>query len=97
VAKHAQAKTADIHLWTTDDRVLLKIEDNGRGFELGKVNETLGHGLSNMRRRVKKVGGKVKIESRPTIGTTITAWVPWDERLPIEEDSNGTRKFNPFE
>ena len=97
VAKHAQAKNTDIHLWTTEDKVLLKVEDDGRGFEPDNVNETLGHGLSNMRRRANKVGGEVKIESRLTKGTTITAWVPWEKRTFLEVEGNGTRKFNPFE
>lgn len=97
VARHAHAKNADIHLWTTEDRVLLKIEDNGSGFDTNKIDETLGHGLSNMRRRVQKVGGEVEIISQSMKGTSITAWVPWDEVLLLPEDNNGTRKFNPFE
>lgn len=97
VAKHANAQNADVHLWATEERVLLKIEDDGRGFETQLVDETLGHGLSNMRRRANKVGGEVEIVSRPTKGTTITAWVPWDEMLPLEDETNGTRKYNPFE
>jgi signal transduction histidine kinase len=97
VAKHAHAQNTDIHLWTTEERVLLKIEDDGRGFESQKIDETLGHGLSNMRRRVNKVGGEVEIASRPSKGTTITAWVPWDEMVPLEDETNGTRKYNPFE
>jgi len=97
VAKHAHAQNADIHLWSTEERVLLKIEDDGRGFETQKIDEALGHGLSNMRRRATKVGGEVEIESRPSKGTTITAWVPWVEILLLEDETNGTRKFNPFE
>jgi two-component system sensor histidine kinase DevS len=97
IAKHAHAQNTDIHLWTTPDQVLLKIEDDGRGFDTKNINEALGHGLSNMQRRVQKVGGEVEIESRPTKGTAITAWVPWDEMPILEEDTNGTRKYSPFE
>lgn len=97
VAKHAHAQNADVHLKTTTDRVLLKVEDDGNGFDPTTIDEALGHGLSNMRRRVYKVGGDIEIASQPMEGTTITAWVPWDEMPPIEEDANGTRKFNPFE
>ncbi len=97
VARHAHAQNADIHLWTTEDRVLLKVEDDGVGFDTQTVDEALGHGLSNMRRRVHKVGGEVEIVSQLMKGSSITAWVPWEETLLFEEDTNGTRKFNPFE
>jgi signal transduction histidine kinase len=97
IAKHAHADRADIHLWSTDERVLLKIEDDGRGFDPRNIKEALGHGLSNMRRRAQKVGGEVEIESRPGVGTTITAWVPWEERLPQDLSGESDHKFNPFE
>ena len=48
IAKHAHAQHAEVHLWTTRDRVLLEISDDGRGFDLRKMSVTLGHGLSNM-------------------------------------------------
>jgi signal transduction histidine kinase len=97
VAKHAHAQNTDVHLWTTEDRILLKVEDDGHGFDTNSIVEPLGHGLSNMRRRVQKVGGEVEIVSQPMKGTTITAWVPWEEMLSVEDETNGTRKFNPFE
>jgi len=76
VAKHARAQYAEVHLWTTRDRVLLEISDDGRGFDLRKMNITLGHGLSNMHSRARKVGGDVEITSSPGSGTTVLAWVP---------------------
>lgn len=97
IAKHAHAENADIHLWTNEDRVLLKIEDDGRGFNPNTIKEALGHGLSNMRRRAHKVSGDIEIVSQLTKGTTITAWVPWEEISPQENETNGTRKFNLFE
>jgi signal transduction histidine kinase len=75
-AKHSQARRADIHLWTTRDRVLLEVTDNGVGFDLRKMSVTLGHGLSNMHIRARKVGGDVEITSGPSEGTTVLAWVP---------------------
>jgi signal transduction histidine kinase len=75
-AKHAQAKRADVRLWTTRDRVLLEVADRGQGFDLPKMSVTLGHGLSNMHIRARKVGGDVEITSAPGEGTTVLAWVP---------------------
>jgi signal transduction histidine kinase len=76
VAKHSNAKYAEIHLWVAKDRVLLEVSDNGVGFDLQKMSVTLGHGLSNMHVRARKVGGDVEITSNPGQGTTILAWVP---------------------
>jgi signal transduction histidine kinase len=76
VAKHSQARRLDVHLWSTKDRVLMEISDNGQGFDLHKMSVTLGHGLSNMHVRARKVGGDVEITSAPGEGTTILAWVP---------------------
>ncbi len=76
VAKHSQARRTTVHLWSTKDRVLLEVADNGRGFDLRKMSVTLGHGLSNMHVRARKVGGDVEITSAPEEGTTVLAWVP---------------------
>jgi two-component system, NarL family, sensor histidine kinase DevS len=76
IAKHAKAKNSEIHLWTTRDRVLLEISDDGRGFDLQKTQLTLGHGLSNMQSRARKVGGDVEFNSSNGQGSTVLAWVP---------------------
>lgn len=88
VAKHAQARKAEVHLWTTDERALLEIIDNGSGFDVRKKNATLGHGLSNMGRRARKVGGDVEISSHPMGGTTVLAWVPWEQNGVPSDQSN---------
>jgi signal transduction histidine kinase len=76
VAKHSRASKVEINLWVTEARALLEVTDNGKGFDLTKVSTTLGHGLSNMNRRARKVGGEVEITSAPGQGATVLAWVP---------------------
>jgi signal transduction histidine kinase len=76
VAKHARAQYAEVHLWMAKDRVLLEISDDGEGFDLRNMSVTLGHGLSNMHARARKVGGDVEITSAPGKGTAVLAWVP---------------------
>jgi signal transduction histidine kinase len=75
-AKHSQARRVDVRLWTTRERVLLEVADNGQGFDLRKMSVTIGHGLSNMHVRARKVRGDVEITSAPGEGTTVLAWVP---------------------
>jgi signal transduction histidine kinase len=88
VAKHAGARKAEVHLWTTEERALLEVTDDGRGFDVRKQNASLGHGLSNMGRRARKVGGDVEISSRPMGGTTVLAWVPWEQNGVPSDQSN---------
>jgi len=84
IAKHAKASKVTIDLWTTPDRVLLEVSDDGKGFELDKTSKTVGHGLANMQTRVQNVGGDVDITSVSGAGTSILAWVP---RLPAQPDA----------
>jgi len=76
IAKHARADNSEVHLWTARDRVLLEVSDDGRGFEVRKTLLSLGHGLSNMQARARKVGGDVEFTSVPGQGSTVLAWVP---------------------
>jgi len=76
VAKHAGAKRVEISIWKTDDRVLMEIRDDGKGFDTEKMSMTLGHGLSNIHTRAHNVGGDVEITSTVGEGTSILAWVP---------------------
>jgi signal transduction histidine kinase len=75
-AKHAQAKNVQLSIWTTDERVLLEVHDDGKGFDLEKMTTNIGHGLANMQTRAHAVGGEVDITSIINDGTTILAWVP---------------------
>jgi two-component system sensor histidine kinase DevS len=76
IAKHAGARKVEIFIWKTDDRVLMEVRDDGRGFDTEKMSMTLGHGLSNIHTRTHNVGGDVEISSAIGEGTSILAWVP---------------------
>src|SRR5512138_1478334 len=76
IAKHAKASQVDISLWSTEERVLMEIHDNGKGFEMEKMSVTIGHGLANMQTRAHSVGGDVDLTSVVGEGTTVLAWVP---------------------
>jgi two-component system sensor histidine kinase DevS len=77
IAKHAQAEKVEVMVWTTPDRVLMEVHDDGRGFNLKKVQLTLGHGISNMQTRARNVGGDLEITTEPDQGTTIMVWMPY--------------------
>jgi len=75
-AKHAKAKNMAISLWSTDDRMLMEVHDDGKGFEMEKMSMSIGHGLANIQTRARSVGGDVDISSVVGEGTTVLAWVP---------------------
>ena len=76
VAKHARAKNVQVSLWATDDRVLMEIHDDGHGFDMEKMNVSIGHGLANMQTRAQAVGGELDISAMANEGSTILVWVP---------------------
>jgi two-component system sensor histidine kinase DevS len=77
IAKHARSRHVEVVLWTANDRILLEVSDDGRGFDPSQIRLTLGHGLSNMQTRARNVGGDAEISADPGHGTTILAWVPY--------------------
>ena len=79
IAKHAKARHVDITVWTTAERTLLEVHDDGRGFDAEQVKLSIGHGLSNMETRALNAGGEVDINAEPGKGTTVLAWVPFPE------------------
>jgi signal transduction histidine kinase len=88
VAKHAKAKNVQISLWQTKDRALMEIRDDGVGFEMEKINASIGHGLANMQTRAHSVGGDVEISSHVNEGTTILVWVPRASKSESNDSSN---------
>jgi signal transduction histidine kinase len=76
IGKHAHARHVSVSLWSTSDRLLLEISDDGRGFDQEMTKLTLGHGLSNMQTRAQNAGGDLEVTSEVGQGTTILVWVP---------------------
>jgi len=78
VYKHACATHVSVLLERRDHRIVLVVEDNGRGFAIDEVSPEAATslGLVSMRERAALVGGDLTIESTPEFGTTITARVP---------------------
>ena len=76
VARHARAKRVDITLHCSPDRVTLRVQDDGRGFDTGNEALRVGHGLANMQARAESLGGLFEIQSESGAGTTVTLEFP---------------------
>jgi two-component system sensor histidine kinase DevS len=76
-AKHARATRVTVRLWRQDDRIMLKVSDDGTGFDTPRPGGRIGHGLSNMQARAEAAGGGMEVISIRKQGTTLLAWVPY--------------------
>jgi signal transduction histidine kinase len=73
-AKHGHARHADVLLQAQAGHLLLRIVDDGIGFQSEQHAEGLG--LTSMRERLHAVGGIITITSSPSGGTMIKTSVP---------------------
>lgn len=76
VERHAQAKQLNVNLKRQGSNLLLAFEDDGRGFDLEKIDRTRHFGLLGLEERTALLHGDVSIHSRPSQGTRIEVRVP---------------------
>jgi signal transduction histidine kinase len=77
VIRHAEAQTASIFMEYNDGKVLVVLEDDGKGFDIGHVQHQDGHlGLYGIRERTELLSGKVEIESETGHGTSLYVEIP---------------------
>ncbi|MFV2045452.1 MAG: GAF domain-containing sensor histidine kinase [Anaerolineales bacterium] len=76
IARHARASSAALELTREADFIRLNVTDDGRGFDIQQQDQTVGHGLANMRARAEELGGSFEVESGLEEGTTIKLQLP---------------------
>lgn len=70
--RHAQAANLWICLIAGDDGLALRARDDGRG----SPDLVPGNGINGMRERLRELGGRLDIATRPGAGFQIKAWLP---------------------
>ena len=83
VRKHAKATSVRVDVRRCGDDVVAIVGDDGVGFnpELRTRSDLPRFGLRTMRERAESVGGKLKIDSVPGRGTTVTFDIPFAEAV----------------
>ncbi|SPF55948.1 Integral membrane sensor signal transduction histidine kinase [Candidatus Sulfopaludibacter sp. SbA4] len=81
-ARHANARTVEVDVKREDQRVRFSVRDDGAGFDPRFVR---GLGLLGMEERVRRLGGRIRIDSQLGRGTLIAAELPLPE-LARKED-----------
>ena len=72
-ARHANARTVEIVVTREDQQVQLSVRDDGAGFDTRFVR---GLGLLGMEERVRRLGGRLQIDSQLGRGTLLEATLP---------------------
>jgi len=84
IKKHANAGHVVIRLVASSPNIILRIEDNGQGFDvkrrLARSFKEKRLGISSMEERVSLLEGTLSIKSQPSRGTSLVIEVPCKER-----------------
>lgn len=75
LVRHSGASNSTITIKKEGKHFYLKVSDNGKGFSDQEIGS--GNGIKNIKYRAERLGAVVKLESKPSIGTS------WELRLPI--------------
>jgi signal transduction histidine kinase len=71
IMKHAQASAAIVQFNRTDQRLIVTVEDNGKGFSLMENDRRHHAGLDTIKSRVDYLNGNITIDSQQEVGTTV--------------------------
>ncbi|MHC0431563.1 sensor histidine kinase [Streptomyces sp. O3] len=76
ISKHSQARQASVDVWRAKDRLLIQVEDDGRG----GARLDGGSGMAGLADRIGAVDGLFAVESPVGGPTLVTAELPWRDR-----------------
>jgi signal transduction histidine kinase/ligand-binding sensor domain-containing protein len=82
VARHSKPERVEIDLRLEGTTLLLKVTDNGKGFDLAEERGAGGHGLASMEQRAQGLGGRLHLISQPGRGTCVVLEAPLNSAAP---------------
>ena len=77
IFKYAHATVITVDVYVSNDRLKMKVSDNGVGFNVD--THSTGIGFANMKRRAELFSGKMEIDSFPGKGCSISIEIPLPE------------------
>lgn len=87
VLKHACAKSVTVTMSAGDGELMLRIVDDGAGFDPAAAEHSERNGLSNMKARVADLGGALNFSSGKGRGTELVLRQPFAGIAPVEPES----------
>ncbi len=92
IRRHADAARAAIRLVASFPNIILRMEDNGKGFDIENRLEAAFNerriGIRSMKERVALLNGKMTIDSRPMLGTKIFIEVPFRRKNSAQKENS---------
>ena len=81
IIRHSHATEVNLQLVRLGEQLLLTVEDNGIGFDIGQVKNK-GIGMKNIDYRVKALGGTMRVDSTPGKGSMVSIEIPMTSIFP---------------
>jgi signal transduction histidine kinase len=95
--KYAEAPIISVQVARQNERLMVRVADNGVGFDVDAVNagydDRGSFGMVNMRERAELMDGTVSIKSVPGRGTTVTVSIPIDTAKLVNNNSAEARVY----
>ena len=95
IRKHAAAGRAVLKLTAAFPNIILRVEDNGRGFDVRErvaaASQEKRMGLRSMQERVTLLNGEMKLQSKPGQGTKVFIKLPFVEKKRGTEENDFNR------
>jgi PAS domain S-box-containing protein len=88
IARHAEATDVSAKLYMEDERLVLTIADNGKGFDPAAAKKKKTLGLLGMKERTLMMKGAYEIDSQPGKGTSLRFVIPLQS---LQQPSLGTQ------
>ncbi len=91
ILKHSKATIAEVYLLVKDNKLHIRIEDNGIGFKVKEVTKKDGLGINQIDARIQVMKGTFQVNSVLNKGTKIKIVIPIQEKtIPIEVEKEVT-------
>jgi signal transduction histidine kinase len=71
IIRHSHARNACVQLSRQQDLMMISVEDDGKGFDRRKLEDSAGIGIRSITERVRTLGGTVEIDSSEGNGSSV--------------------------
>lgn len=90
IVRHARATEVEVSIIFCDGKLILRVQDNGRGISRSELSGVKSLGLLGMAERAHLIGGELTIEGEQGKGTAVTVGLPYPLR-PQEAGQNSSQ------